>query len=139
MEKNIISLFDDKEIRKTLVEWKWWYVVEDVVFALTASNNTRQYLKDLKRYDESFRADWENTTIQIIDTKWWKQKMVCADTDWILRLVQSITSKKAEPYKKWLARLWNERIKELENQEYAVLKSEIFVKDLSVGKRDIDG
>lgn len=136
MENIKLSLFDQKEIRKTMFEWDWWYVVEDVIFYLTASKNTKQYLKDLKRNDESFRDDWMYVKILTIDTKWWLQKLSCANNNWTLRLIESITSKKAEPYKKWLSSLWEQRLIDLENQWVSDFKSEIFCNSTKSKKSD---
>ncbi len=117
---NKLAIFENKEIRKVWNNNEWWFVVEDVIFALTESKNPKQYLKDMKRRDEFFKEGWwQFATPLEISTKWWKQKMNCANTEWIFRLIQSIPSKKAEPFKLWLAKTWYERVQEIENPELA--------------------
>jgi len=57
MEKHL-AIFQGKEIRKTWYKNEWWFVVEDIIFALTESKNPKQYLKDMKRRDENFKEGW---------------------------------------------------------------------------------
>ncbi len=125
MKKNLennkkIAIFEWKEVRKTWYNNEWWFVVEDVVFALTESKDPKQYIQRLKTRDQILNKGWVQIvhTLEII-TKWWKQKMNCSNTEWIFRLIQSIPSKKAEPFKLWLAKVWYERIQEIENPELA--------------------
>ena len=118
--ENKLAIFESKEIRKVWHNDEWWFVVEDVVFALTESKNPKQYIKDMKRRDDNFKEGWGQfaTPLEYM-TKWGKQKISSANTEWIFRLIQSIPSKKAEPFKLWLAKVGYERVKEIENPELA--------------------
>lgn len=116
-----LALFEEKEIRKTWEDNKWYFSIEDVVFALTDSKDPKQYINKMKKRDEFLNQGW----VQIVhtlkmETKGGKQKINCADTEGILRIIQSIPSSKAEPFKKWLASVGSERIEEINNPELAM-------------------
>lgn len=126
-----IAIFQRKEIRKQLHNGEWWFVMADVIVALTESTDPAQYLKRLKLRDEGLAeimntAPVEKGAVQFVpplalpfDTSGGKQKLPCWNTEGIFRLIQSIPSKKAEPFKRWLARTGYERIQEIENPELA--------------------
>jgi len=120
-----IALFQKKEIRKTLHQNEWWFVITDVVAALTNSLNPTGYLKDMRRRDE-FLADALKGGGQIapllaleFPTAGGPQKLQCWNTEGIFRLIQSIPSPKAEPFKRWLAKVGYERVQEIEDPELA--------------------
>ena len=118
---NKLALFEEKQIRKTWENEKWYFSVEDVVYALTESKDTKQYINKLRKRDEFLNQGW----VQIVhtlkmETKGGKQKINCADTEGILRIIQSIPSPKAEPFKRWLAKVGSERIEEINNPELAM-------------------
>lgn len=92
-----------------------------MVFALTNSKDPKQYINKLRKRDEILSEGW----VQIVhtlkmDTNGGKQKINCADTEGILRIIQSIPSPKAEPFKRWLAKVGSERIEEINNPELAM-------------------
>ena len=116
-----LALFEEKEIRKTWKDSKWYFSVEDVVFALTDSRDPKQYINKLRKRDELLGQGW----VQIVhtlkmDTNGGKQNINCADTEGILRIIQSIPSPKAEPFKRWLAMVGSQRIEEINNPELAM-------------------
>lgn len=118
---NKLALFEEKQIRKTWQENKWYFSIEDVVYALTDSRDPKQYVNKLRQRDEELSKGW----VQIVhtlkmDTNGGKQKINCADTEGILRIIQSIPSPKAEPFKRWLAKVGSERIEEINNPELAM-------------------
>lgn len=118
---NKLALFEEKEIRKTWEEDKWYFSIEDVVYALTDSKDPKQYINKLRKRDELLSQGW----VQIVhtlkmETNGGKQRINCADTEGILRIIQSIPSPKAEPFKRWLARIGSERIEEINNPELAM-------------------
>lgn len=125
-----IALFQRKEVRKVFHHNEWWFVVVDVISVLTDSTNTGQYLKNLKARDEELSLLMEPVEkggVQIepplllpFETEGGKQKLLCWHTEGIFRLIQSIPSKKAEPFKRWLAKAGYERIQEIENPEIAM-------------------
>ncbi|HUG10040.1 MAG TPA: Bro-N domain-containing protein [Opitutaceae bacterium] len=120
-----IALFQKKEIRKTLHEGEWWFVVVDVVAALTDSANPAGYLRDMRKRDpllgEAFKGGGQIAPplALAVQTTGGQQKLLCWNTEGIFRLIQSIPSLKAEPFKRWLARVGYERIQEIENPELA--------------------
>lgn len=115
-----ISLFQGRKVRKTFHNNEWWFVVEDVVLALIDSSDPKQYLKRMKERDLELAKGWvQIVPILDIETEGGKQKMNCANTEGIFRIIQSIPSPKAEPFKRWLARVGYERVQEIENPELA--------------------
>ncbi len=115
-----IALFEGNEVRKTFHNNEWWFVVEDVVLALINSNDAKQYVKRMKLRDEELSKGWVQIVHTLpIETPGGKQKLNCANTEGILRIIQSIPSPKAEPFKKWLAKVGYERVKEIADPELA--------------------
>ena len=121
---NKLALFEEKEIRRTWEKGKWYFSVVDVVFALTDSKNPRRYWSDLKikLSDEGYDIQLYDFIVQLKleSTDGKKYKTDCADTEGILRIIQSIPSPKAEPFKRWLAKVGSERIAEIQNPELAM-------------------
>lgn len=124
-----IAIFQRKEIRKQLHNGEWWFVINDIITALTESNNPSQYLRNMRNRDEELSKLFdpaEQGVVQIepplalpFDTAGGKQRLLAWNTEGIFRLIQSIPSKKAEPFKRWLAKTGYERIQEIENPELA--------------------
>jgi len=119
-EDTHIALFKGKAIRRKWFNDEWWFVAADIVSALTDSKDPNGYLKDMRRRDEGFNEGWGQiaTPLEIV-TPGGKQKVNCISTKGAFRLIQSIPSKKAEPFKKWLAQVGYERVQEIENPELA--------------------
>lgn len=124
-----IALFQRKEIRKTLHGGEWWFVMLDVIAALTDSPNPASYLKDMRRRDPAL-ADALKGGGQIapplalaMPTPGGTQKILCWHTEGIFRLIQSIPSLKAEPFKRWLAKVGYERVQEIEDPELATKRT----------------
>lgn len=115
-----IAIFNGKSIRRKWFNDEWWFVATDIVSALTDSKDSIGYLKDMRRRDEGFNEGWGQiaTPLEIV-TPGGKQKVNCVSTKGAFRLIQSIPSKKAEPFKRWLAKVGYERIQEIENPELA--------------------
>jgi len=122
---NKIKLFESKQVRTTWseAEEKWYFVVEDVVAILTDSKDPKQYIKRLRQRDEELAKGWVQFVPILVETSGGKQRMNCADLKGILRLIQSIPSPKAEPFKRWLAQVGSERIEEIENPEIATQRT----------------
>ena len=122
MMNNKLALFEEKKIRKIWENNKWYFSIEDVVFALTDSVDTKQYIKKLRTRDIELQNNWGTicTPIQMIAKDGKKRKIQMADTEGILRIIQSIPSSKAEPFKRWLAMVGSERIEEINNPELAM-------------------
>ncbi len=117
---NKIVLFQEKQIRRTWHDEKWWFVIEDVVAILTNSRDPKQYIKKMKKRDPELAKGWvQFVPTLLVETEGGKQRMNCASTQGIFRIVQSIPSPKAEPFKLWLAQVGADRIDEIENPELA--------------------
>jgi len=121
---NTLALFEEKEIRKTWKDEKWYFSIIDIVYALTDSLNPRRYWSDLKiklkkeGYDIELYEIIVQLKLESRDGK--KYSTDCSDTEGILRIIQSIPSPKAEPFKRWLAKVGSERIEEINNPELAM-------------------
>ncbi len=124
-----IAIFQKKEVRKTLHKNEWWFVIEDVVAILTDSVQPKGYIKDMRRRDKELSEGWGQIATPLsIDTAGGPQKLNCANTEGIFRIIQSISSPKAEPFKRWLARVGYERIEEIENPELATKRTRALYK-----------
>jgi prophage antirepressor-like protein len=103
--KNIRSVWDEKE-------QKWYFVVEDVVAVLTDSSDAKQYVKRMRQRDDELSKGWVHIVpTLLVETAGGKQKMGCADKKGLLRIIQSIPSPKAEPFKVWLACMYSNQCK----------------------------
>ena len=118
--ENKMIVFENKKIRRTWYKGDWWFSVADVVGVLTNSKNPKGYLKDMRRRDKQLLEGWgQIATSLLINTVGGKQKVNCANKQGLFRIIQSIPSKKVEPFKLWLAKVGSERIDEIENPEIA--------------------
>jgi prophage antirepressor-like protein len=121
--KEIIKLavFEDREIRKTIHNGEWWFSVADVVQVLTDSVDTRQYIKRMRQRDPELDSYWGTicTPLELLAPDGKRRDTNCANTEGLFRIIQSIPSPKAEPFKRWLAKVGHERIQEIENPELA--------------------
>jgi len=128
METRIV-LFQKKEIRKTRYAGEWWFVITDVVAALTDTPDPTDYLKKIRKRDplmaEAFKGGGQLVPPLALDfpTAGGPQKLLCWNTEGIFRLIQSIPSLKAEPFKRWLARVGYERVQEIEDPEIATKRT----------------
>src|SRR3989338_1961372 len=119
-EDTHIAIFRGKAIRRKWFNDEWWFVATDIVSALTDSKDPNGYLKDIRRRDEGFNEGWGQIATPLkIMTSGGEQSINCVSTKGAFRLIQSIPSKKAEPFKKWLAQVGYERVQEIENPELA--------------------
>ncbi len=124
-----IAIFQKKEIRKTLKNGEWYFVIEDVVAALTDSRDPKQYIQKMKRRDEELKKGWVQIVHTLaVKTQGGAQKMLCANTEGVFRIIQSIPSPKAEPFKRWLARVGYERVQEIEDPELATKRTRALYK-----------
>jgi hypothetical protein len=122
MEENkSIKLFEQKQVR---THWdkeqeKWYFSIADVVEVLSESKNVKQYIKKMRSRDAELNSNWGTicTPLKMIAADGKKRNIQAADTKGILRLVQSIPSPKAEPFKLWLAKVGSERIDEINDPE----------------------
>lgn len=118
-----LALFEEKEIRRTWEEGKWYFSVVDVVFALTDSKDPRDYWYRLKQRvseEEKIELSTICRRLKLVAADGKYRLTDCADTEGILRIIQSIPSPKADPFKRWLAKVGSERIEEIQNPELAM-------------------
>lgn len=117
-----IVVFNDTKIRRTLHNDEWWFAIIDIVAVLTESANPRDYWYKMKiRVTEEDKAELSTLCRQfkLVAPDGKMRSTDCANTEGIFRLIQSIPSPKAEPFKRWLAQVGYERVKEIENPELA--------------------
>ncbi|MDP2337136.1 MAG: Bro-N domain-containing protein [Bacteroidota bacterium] len=121
-----IKLFESKQIRTVWNEkdGKWYFVVADVIQVLTDTPNPSDYIKKMRKRDEELSKGWgQFVTPLSVDTIGGKQKLNCASAKGLLRIIQSIPSPKAEPFKLWLAQVGSDRLDEIENPELATQRT----------------
>lgn len=119
-ENNALVVFQGKQIRRTWHNKEWYFSIIDVVAALTDSPTPRQYwgkVKDREFVKLELSPIWVQLKLTSADGK--KYDTDCANTESMFRIIQSIPSKKAEPFKRWLAQVGYERVQEIENPELA--------------------
>ena len=114
---NKIIVFEDKKIRRIWHDNKWYFSVVDIIGVLTESSNPNNYWKVLKHREKQLVTICNQLKLQSSDGKYYSTD--CANTESLFRIIQSIPSPKAEPFKRWLAKVGYERIQEIENPEIA--------------------
>ncbi|MEK6833805.1 MAG: Bro-N domain-containing protein [Nanoarchaeota archaeon] len=116
-----IAIFNGKSIRRKLVDDKWFFSVVDIIGVLTDSSIPKRYWSDLKikLKEEGFESYDKIVQLKLKSGDGKEYETDCSDTEGIFRIIQSIPSKRAEPFKRWLARVGYERIQEIENPELA--------------------
>ncbi|MFZ4547803.1 MAG: Bro-N domain-containing protein, partial [Bacteroidales bacterium] len=117
-----IKLFESKQVRSEWIEKeeKWYFSIIDVIEILTNSPTPRQYWGKIKKRefkDQQLSPIWIQLKLVSSDGK--KYATDCADSKGLMRIIQSIPSPKAEPFKRWLAQVGYERLEEIENPELA--------------------
>lgn len=118
--QNKLVVFGGKQIRRVLHKNEWYFVLIDIVEALTDTINASDYLKKMRNRDSGLNEGWgQIVTPLAIETTKGKQKLNCVNTEGAFRIIQSIPSPKAEPFKRWLAKVGYERVQEIENPELA--------------------
>ncbi|MEK6937522.1 MAG: Bro-N domain-containing protein, partial [Nanoarchaeota archaeon] len=114
---NALVVFEGKDIRRIWHNEQWYFSVVDVIEVLTDSPSPRQYWGVLKGRESQLLTFCLQLKLPAADGKYYETD--CANTESLFRIIQSIPSKKAEPFKLWLARVGYERIQEIENPEIA--------------------
>ncbi len=131
MEDTKIAIFKNKKIRRIIHKGEWWFSVIDVVEALTGSSIAKRYWSDLKRKlaAEGFKEVYDKIVqLKLLAPNNKEYLTDCGNTETIFRIVQSIPSPKAEPFKRWLAKVGFERVQEIENPELAQRRARMLYK-----------
>lgn len=135
MDETKIVIFKSQKIRKIYHSNEWWFVINDVIETLTDSNDPAQYFKRLRQRDPELEKLISKGAVQFvpplrlkIETAGGSQKMYCWNTEGVFRIIQSIPSPKAEPFKRWLAKVGYERVQEIENPELASKRTRMLYK-----------
>ena len=116
---NYIAVFQETAIRRVWHNEEWWFAIVDVVAVLTDSVQPEGYVKDLRRRDPELAKGWGQIATPLsVATEGGAQRVNCANTEGLFRIIQSIPSPKAEPFKRWLAQVGCERVKEIENPSW---------------------
>ena len=118
---NHIAVFQETTIRRAWHNEEWWFALSDVIVVLTDSADPRQYIKKMRSRDAALDANWGTTCtpLALLAPDGKQRETNCANTEGMFRIIQSIPSPKAEPFKRWLAQVGYERVKEIENPELA--------------------
>jgi len=124
-KENAIAIFETKKIRRVWYNDEWWFSVVDVVRALTDSEDPRKYWNKLSQRlkEESNEVVTICHQLKLVAEDRKLRETDCSNTEGLFRIIQSIPSKKAEPFKLWLAKTGYERIQEIENPELLYLRA----------------
>ena len=121
-----VKLFESARIRSVWNEadGKWYFSVADVVQALTDSANVRDYIKKMRKREPELDANWGTLCppLELLAPDGKRRQTQCANAEGLLRIIQSIPSPRAEPFKRWLAKVGYERLEEIENPELAATR-----------------
>ncbi|SMM97844.1 DNA-damage-inducible protein d [uncultured Candidatus Thioglobus sp.] len=139
-KENKLIVFDNQNIRRTWFDGQWYYGIVDVVGVLTDSKNPTDYLKKLRKRDAElqFYLGTNCPHLELLTNTGKKRLTLAGNIKAIFRLVQSIPSKKAEPFKLWLAEVGNDRINEIENPELAQARMKAIYEQKGYDKNWID-
>ncbi len=133
--KNKIAVFKGKNIRRVIHKNEWWFAVVDVIEVLTDSNDSKQYLKKMKARDPELNINWGTicTPLEMTAKDGKIRKVNATNTEGLFRIIQSIVSPKAEPFKRWLAKIGYERIQEIEDPELGTKRTKALRATLIIG------
>lgn len=121
INKDKLVVFQEKNIRKTWHEKEWWFSIIDIVETLTNSSRPRKYWSELKikLINEGFEVSDIIGQLKLESSDSKLRLTDCTNTEGAFRIIQSIPSKKVEPFKQWLAKVGYERVEEIQNPELA--------------------
>ncbi len=123
-QRQALKLFEDRKVRTIWDDQteEWYFSVVDVIAVLTDSTDPKQYIKRMKSRDEELKSNWGTicTLLQLISADGKRRKEMVANMEGIFRIIQSIPSPKAEPFKLWMAHVAKERIDQLQDPELSI-------------------
>ena len=132
-KKQAIQLFEERKVRTVWddEQEKWYFSVVDVVEVLTDSVNPSDYIKKMKKRDPQLAEGWgQIVTPLLLQTAGGKQRVNCASQEGLFRIIQSIPSPKAEPFKLWMAQVASNRIDQLQDPELSISQAMLDYKRL---------
>lgn len=137
---NKIAIFKGKGIRRTIHNDEWYFSVVDVVGVLTDSVNPTDYLKKIRKRDDELKTYLGTNCpqVEMFTETGKKRKILAGNTENIFRIIQSIPSPKAEPFKRWLAKVGYERVQEIEDPELAQQRMKMLYEQKGYSKEWID-
>jgi prophage antirepressor-like protein len=122
--ENKIQLFEAKKVRTVWDDEReeWYFSIQDVVEILTDSTDVKQYIKKMLRRDDQLKSNWGTicTPVEMVAADSKKRKIQASIIQGIFRIIQSIPSPKAEPFKQWLAQVAKERLDQLQDPELSI-------------------
>ncbi len=123
-KKTEIKLFQDRQVRSVWddAQEQWYFSIADVVAILTDSADPKQYIKKMKSRDESLKSNWGTicTLVPMVSEDGKMHREMAATTEGILRVIQSIPSPKAEPFKQWMAQVAAQRLDQMADPELSI-------------------
>lgn len=127
-----LVVFKDKQIRRAMHNGEWWFSIIDVVETLSGTDRPRKYWNDLKKkllLDGYVELSEKIGQLKLVATDGKSYSTDCANTETMFRIIQSIPSPKAEPFKRWLAKVGYERVQEIEDPELATARTRELYRD----------
>lgn len=120
-----LTVFEEKHVRRVWHEEQWFFAIVDVVQILTDSTMPKDYIKKMRKRDNYLFVNWGTicTPLDVISKDGKKRQENMANLQNIFRIIQSIPSPKAEPFKQWLAKVGQERIEEIQDPERAIVRA----------------
>ena len=123
-KKESIKLFEEKKVRAVWDDKQeiWYFSISDIVEVLTDSKDPKQYIKKMKSRDAELKANWGTicTLVPMTSEDGKRHKEMAASTEGVFRIIQSIPSPKAEPFKQWMAQVAAERLNQLQDPELSI-------------------
>ena len=123
-KKESIKLFEEKKVRAVWDDEQeiWYFSISDIVEVLTDSKDPKQYIKKMKSRDAELKANWGTicTLVPMTSEDGKRHKEMAASTEGVFRIIQSIPSPKAEPFKQWMAQVAAERLNQLQDPELSI-------------------
>ncbi|MFN0035710.1 MAG: Bro-N domain-containing protein [Saprospiraceae bacterium] len=139
-EQNKIVVFQEKQIRRVWHKEEWHFSILDVIEVLAETSNATDYFKKMRKRDVGLQTyiGTNCPQVEMAGVSGKKRKTLVANTQGIFRIIQSIPSPKAEPFKLWLAKVGYERIQEIENPELAAERARQYYRDLGYDEKWIE-
>jgi len=124
IQEQQIKIFEEKQVRTSWdsEQEKWYFAIVDVIEVLTDSTDPKQYIKKMKARDSQLNSNWGTicTLVEMVGNDGKKRKLMASDLEGVFRIIQSIPSPKAEPFKQWMSQVAAERINQMQDPELSI-------------------